>query len=104
MAAPGNMGPQRVSVPALEALEPRLLLNGADLVTAGPVDLDTLGNVQQPIASLSVGFSANVGDALTAEHLLLRNDLAGEDVPADDLALEYEAGTNVATWRVPGLP
>jgi len=104
VAAPGNMGPQRVSVPALEALEPRLLLNGADLVTAGPVDLDTLGNVQQPIASLSVGFSANVGDALTAEHLLLRNDLAGEDVPAEDLALEYEAGTNVATWRFPGLP
>jgi peptidyl-prolyl cis-trans isomerase A (cyclophilin A) len=96
---------RQLSPPLLEALEPRLLLSGADgdLVTAEPIGLDTLGNIQQPIASLSIEFSANVQGSLTAQHLLLHNDTSGADVGADALALAYDPATDVATWSFPGL-
>ena len=50
----------------------------------------------------SFAFSANVGASLGTDDLVLENLTASQTIPASDLAVSYDAGTNTATFTYTG--
>jgi hypothetical protein len=49
-------------------------------------------------------FSEDVSASLSAADLVLHNVTTNTDVPTAAIAMSYDAGTNTATFTVPGLP
>jgi glucose/arabinose dehydrogenase len=51
---------------------------------------------------LRMSFSEYVGDSLTNTDLTLMNQTTGQTVPSANIALQYDASTNTATFSFPG--